>query len=79
MFNPTEPYDFKRVQERFERDVLPVLKRYGPEMGEKAMQGDTLAEQIIRRYHIWLAWIDPFNLKFLETLIHKWLKQKDAK
>jgi len=79
MFDPTAPYDYEEVKRVFNRDVLPVLKTHGPEIGEKAMQGDGLAEQVIRRYAIWCSWLDPVNLKMLENLIHRWLKRRDAR
>jgi len=77
MFDPTAPFDEKATRERFETGVLPDLKRFGPEMGEKAMQGDALAEEVIRRYAIYAAWQDPYNLGLLENRARQWLKRKE--
>lgn len=79
MFDPTAPFDFDATKRRFEEGVLPDLKRFGPEMGERAMQGDLLAEQVIRRYAIYAAWLDPYNLTLLENVTRQWLKRKQEK
>lgn len=75
MWNPTEPFDDKEVIRRFNLEALPVLKVRGSEIGEKAMQGDVLAEDVIRRYNLFQAWLDPFNLNFLEVRLKEWLKK----
>lgn len=77
MFDPTAAFDEKAVLERFERGVLPDIRKFGPEMGEKAMQGDVLAESVIRRYKVFAEWKDPFNLTLLENLTRQWLKRRE--
>ena len=77
MFDPMAEFDREAVFSRFENGVLPDLKRFGPEIGEKAMQGDLAAENVIRRYAVFLEWRDPFNLGLLENLTRNWLKRRE--
>jgi hypothetical protein len=77
IFDPNAEFDREAVRARFEAGVLPDLKRFGPEMGERAMQGDVLAEGVIRRYAIYAAWEDPVNLGMLEWQTRNWLKRRE--
>ena len=75
-FDATAPFDERETLRQFDRDLLPVLKREGPRIGEHAMAGDLAAENIIRRYGIFCAWKDPVNLAMLQNQLRTWLKLK---
>lgn len=77
IFDPIAEFDREAVRARFESGVLPDLKRFGPEIGERAIQGDLLAEGVIRRYAIYEAWEDPVNLGLLEMQTRNWLKRRE--
>lgn len=77
VFDPTAPFDRDAVMRRFRAGVLADLERFGPEMGEKAMQGDLVAEMVIRRYAVFQAWTDPVSLGRLETETRNWLKRRE--
>lgn len=54
--------------ERFEDEVLPYTQEHGPRIGELAMQGNKLCEEIIRRQQIFMEGIPekrPENFKLL--------------
>jgi hypothetical protein len=56
------------VIEQFERDLVPYVQKHGSMIGERAMQGDLDAEEIIRRYRLFvegLPHMRRFNLKLL--------------
>lgn len=56
------------IVERFERDLVPYIERHGSEIGERAIQGDLDAEEIIRRYRLFIEGMPHlrnFNLKLL--------------
>ena len=65
MFDPTLEYDEGEVMRIFNLELLPWLTTHGPDIGERAMQGDLEAENLIRRYSIFTAWKDPENLRLL--------------
>lgn len=61
--------------ERFESDVLPFIEKNGGRIGEKAMQGDLVAEEVIRRYNQFLNGMPemrPWNLKLLIGVLKRW-------
>lgn len=61
--------------EKFEDEVLPFTKKHGPEIGEKAMQGDVVCEEIIRRQHLFVSGLPekrPENFKLLVKALKTW-------
>ena len=76
MFDPIEPFDEKETLRVFHVELMPIFSKHGSEIGERAMRGDCLAEQIIRRYHIFASWLDPYNLKLLMRVTKQWLEKR---
>lgn len=76
MFDPTAPFDERRTVDVFERDLLPFLQKHGPLIGELAMQGDGLCEEIVRRYHLFSIWKDPHNLSLLTEDLRNYEQRK---
>jgi hypothetical protein len=61
--------------ERFESDVLPFVTRHGSEIGERAMQGDTDCEEVIRRHRLFVEGVPdlrPFNYRLLTQALKRW-------
>lgn len=56
--------------ERFESDVLPYLERRGSYIGEAAMQGDRVCEEIIRAAHLFMVGLPQLRLKNYASLVH---------
>ena len=44
MYDPDLQYDEKTWRERYMEEIYPYLRANGSEIGEKAMQGDALAD-----------------------------------
>ena len=63
------------VLDRFNRDYLSWVKRHGPEIGEKAMRGDTAAEAVILRYNAFTQWLTGWSLNALHVAIREWEKK----
>lgn len=76
-FRADQSFDSSETLRQFRRDLLPVLTRYGPEIGERAMQGDEDAELLVRRYAIFQAWLDPVNLALLQRQMQRYLKKME--
>ena len=66
MFRP-DGFDDRETMRVFHVELEPWLKHNGPKIGDKAMQGDLEAENLIRRYAVFVAWKDPENLKLLRS------------
>ena len=61
--------------EAFERDVLPYVLKNGPKIGEKAMQGDADAEEIISRHRMLvdgMPHLRPENFRMLIAALKRW-------
>lgn len=71
------------VMERFNRDLLPWIERYGPKVGEEAMQGDDAAYRLIARYRVFAILAmedsaDPDNLRRLENCIKNYVETRTS-
>lgn len=67
--------------EAFENEVLPFITKNGPSIGEKALQGDKLCEEIVRRAHLFVNGLPQyrkFNLKILIHDLKLWEKSNDS-
>lgn len=63
------------VIDRFEADVLPYVQKNGPWIGEAAMQGDMDAEEVIRRYNLFvngMPHLRPVNLRICIAALKRW-------
>ena len=78
-FDPLKPRNEKRVQELFYDDLLPVLRKWGPVIGEKAMQGDHEAWAIIHRNRVLECWWDMGNYERLCRMLKNWLRKEELK
>lgn len=61
--------------ERFESDVLPYIQKHGSEIGDAAMKGNTTAEEVIRRYNLFLNGMPEFrafHLKLMIAALKRW-------
>lgn len=61
--------------EIFERDVLPFVMKNGSEIGTKAMQGDKVCEEIIRRHDMFVGGLPSMratNLRLLISALKLW-------
>ena len=61
--------------EKFEDEVLPFTQEHGPRIGESAMQGDVLCEEIIRRQHLFIEGLPekrPENYRLLIKALKIW-------
>lgn len=68
------------IVETFERDLVPFVERHGSEIGERAMQGDFDAEEIIRRYRLFIEGMPhlrPLNLKLLTGAAKRWSAKRE--
>lgn len=64
--------------EKFENEVLPYTLKNGPRIGEAAMQGNTVAEEIIRRQQLFVEGLPELrraNFKMLLIALQLWEKQ----
>ncbi len=77
MFDPTAEWDESECLRVFNLELLPWLTSHGPEIGERAMQGDLEAENLIRRYGIFCEWKDPENLKLLRNQAKAYSRKLD--
>lgn len=65
----------KPIVEQFERDVIPYVLKNGGYIGESAMQGDLDAEEVIRRYNLFvngMPHLRAANLKFCIAALKRW-------
>ena len=65
----------KPTIERFERDVLPYVTKLGAEIGERAMQGNQDAEEVIKRYNQFLNGMPeyrPVALKLMTAALKRY-------
>jgi len=69
--------DPKYVMRLFNETLLAPLNKYGPRIGEYAMQGDAKAEAIIHRYRQFSITQDEDNYQRLCDQLKGWLKEKD--
>lgn len=61
--------------ERFEADVIPFVTKNGSRIGDAAMKGDLVAEEVIRRYNQFVNGMPdlrPKNLKLLIAVLKRW-------
>jgi hypothetical protein len=61
--------------ERFEDEILPFTTKHGSEIGESALQGNLLCEEIIRRQHLFCDGLPekrPENFKRLIECLKLW-------
>lgn len=71
VFGEAETY----LVERFEDEVLPYSMKHGPEIGERAMQGDLDCEEIIRRQRMFcegMPHLRPLNFRLLVAALKRW-------
>lgn len=64
--------------ERFERDVLPYTIKHGPHIGDSAMKGNVIAEEIIRRHRLFVEGLPELratNFNLLVNALKLWEKQ----
>lgn len=66
------------VVEQFERDVVPFVERNGGRIGESAMHGDLDAEEVIRRYNLFINGMPHLRTTNLRIMIEA-LKRWEAK
>lgn len=66
------------IVERFEADVLPYVEKNGPWIGEAAIRGDLDAEEVIRRYNLFVNGMPHLRAENLRICIAA-LKRWDAK
>lgn len=59
---------WQSARDRFEREVLPVLRRIGKEIGA-ASENDSDAKEIIRCYAMLSKSFDPMTLILLEKAL----------
>ena len=64
--------------EKFEDELLPYLTKLGEEIGSKAMQGDSDAEEIIRRYNQFCNGMPDYRPQCFKFLVAA-LKRFDSK
>jgi hypothetical protein len=65
----------KYLVEKFEDEVLPYALTHGSEIGERAMQGDMDAEEIIRRQRMFcegLPHLRPLNFRLLVAALKRY-------
>lgn len=63
------------IVEKFERDVLPFIERHGSQMGDDAVKGDLDAEEVIRRYKLFvegMAHLRAQNLRIMIAALKRW-------
>ena len=63
------------LAEDFEREVLPYTMKHGPQIGVDAMNGDPVAEDIIRRQRLFVEGVPEMralNLRLLKAGIKLW-------
>ena len=61
--------------ERFEDEVLPFLVKHGGRIGETAVQGDLDAEEIVRRYAMFvngMPHLRTANLRQCVAALKRW-------
>lgn len=59
------------AQTRFQRHVLPVLRRHGKEIGVRSQEGDENCASIIHLYMMLYRICDSITLVLLEEAIRK--------
>lgn len=63
------------IVDQFERDVLPYIEKHGGYIGEAAMHGDLDAEEVIRRYNLFvngMPHLRPVNLRICIAALKRW-------
>lgn len=67
------------IVEKFENEIVPYVRKYGGYIGEAAMRGDLDAEEVIRRYSLFVngmpMWRDV-NLKLCTAALKRWEKKR---
>ena len=61
--------------DRFEEDVLPYTLKHGPQIGDAAMNGNSVAEEIILRQYLFVEGLPekrPENYKRLVAALKLW-------
>lgn len=68
----------KPLIDKFETEILPYTIKNGPKIGEAAMQGDRVAEEIIRRQQLFVEGLPELrraNFKMLTIALKLWEKR----
>lgn len=63
------------IVEKFEDEILPFTIKHGPRIGEAAMKGDQVAEEIIRRQQMFcegLPEMRGMNFRMLVAALKTW-------
>lgn len=63
------------IVDKFESEIVPYVQKHGGYIGEAAMQGDLDAEEVIRRYHLFvngMPHLRPENLRFCTAALKRW-------
>lgn len=71
------PDEQKLMVEHFESDVVPYLRKHGPAIGEKAMQGDAVATEAIIAYRLFVEGIPELRADNYKRLCNS-LKAMEA-
>lgn len=69
----------KPMIEKFESEILPYTIKHGPRIGESAMNGDVVAEEIIRRQRLFVEGLPEMrrtNLAMLINALKLWEKKQ---
>lgn len=66
-------------RERFDRDILPRLKRDGKKIGEEAEGGNEKAKEVIRIYTMLHRSFDPLALMLLENALKAYEEAKNER
>ena len=63
--------DWQTAANNFEREVLPVLKERGPEIGLMFNSGDEDAKAVVKAYHMIRRSFDPVNDIIIRNALKK--------
>lgn len=61
--------------DKFEADVVPYVTKNGGFIGDSAMKGDLDAEEVIRRYNLFIngmPHLRAFNLRLCISALKRW-------
>lgn len=67
--------------EKFERDVLPFTEKYGSFIGQLAMSGHEISEEVILRHQGFMRGGPdqrPYNFRMLVRALKKWKREWES-
>lgn len=71
----------RHLIERFEDEILPYVEKHGPYIGELAMAGHKVAEEVILRHNGFMKGGPdqrPYNFRMLVRALKHWRREWDA-